>query len=215
MLRQTCAVLFALLVLPFVAHASPLLLLHPTLSKDQIAFRHADDIWTVARTGGEAIRLTSTASVVAGPFFSPDGQTLAWSARIHGNVDVYTVSVNGGVPHRLTWHPDPDVVVGWSPDGKDILFLSGRAAWNDFSQLFRIHADGSGLPVELPLPSADSGSLSPDGKQIAYTPFNQWQRAWKRYRGGQTEPVCILDLATLDLTKVPRENSNDSNPLWV
>jgi tricorn protease len=214
-LRHTRAVLFALLVLPFVAHASPLLLLHPTLSKDQIAFRHADDIWVVARTGGEAIRLTSTASVVAGPYFSPDGQTLAYSARVHGNVDVYTVSVNGGVPRRLTYHPDQDEVVGWSPDGKDVLFLSGRAAWNDFAQLFRIHADGSGLPVEFPLPSVDSGSLSPDGKQIAYTPFNQWQRAWKRYRGGQTEPVWIVDLATLDLTKVPRDNSNDSNPLWI
>ena len=215
MLRHTRAVLFALLVLPFVAHASPLLLLHPTLSKDQIAFRHADDIWVVARTGGEAIRLTSTASVVAGPYFSPDGQTLAYSARVHGNVDVYTVSVNGGVPRRLTYHPDQDEVVGWSPDGKDVLFLSGRAAWNDFAQLFRIHADGSGLPVEFPLPSVDSGSLSPDGKQIAYTPFNQWQRAWKRYRGGQTEPVWIVDLATLDLTKVPRDNSNDSNLLWI
>jgi tricorn protease len=214
-LRHTCAVLFALLVLPFVAHASPLLLLHPTLSKDQIAFRHADDIWAVARTGGDAIRLTSTASVVAGPFFSPDGQTLAYSSRVHGNVDVYTVSVNGGVPRRLTWHPGDDSVVGWSPDGKDILFLSGRTAWNDFAQLFRIHADGSGLPVEFPLPSVDSASLSPDGKQIAYTPFNQWQRAWKRYRGGQTEPVWIVDLATLDLTKVPRDNSNDSNPLWI
>ena len=123
--------------------------------------------------------------------------------------------MNGGVPHRLTYHPEPDIVVGWSPDGKDILFLSGRAAWNDFSQLFRIHADGSGLPVDFPLPSADSGSLSPDGKQIAYTPFNQWQRAWKRYHGGQTQPVWIVDLATLDLTKVPRDNSNDSNPLWI
>ena len=70
-------------------------------------------------------------------------------------------------------------------------------------------------PLNFPLPSADSGSLSPDGKQIAYTPFNQWQRAWKRYRGGQTEPVWIVDLATLDLTKVPRDNSNDSNPLWI
>ena len=128
----------------------PCYLLHPALSKDQIAFRHADDIWVVARTGGEAVRLTSAASVVDGPFFSPDGQTIAYSARIHGNLDVYTIPANGGVPHRLTYHPGDDSVVGWSPDGKDILFLSGRAAWNDFSQLFRIHADGSALPVAVP-----------------------------------------------------------------
>jgi tricorn protease len=197
------------------ANGTPLLLLHPSLSQDQIAFRHADDIWVVARSGGAADRLTSTSSVVAGPFFSPDGQTLAYSARIQGNVDVYTVPAGGGVAHRLTYHPDPDVVVGWTPDGKDVLFLSGRSAWNDFSQLYRIPADGSAMPVAYPLPSADSGSLSPDGTQIAYTPFNQWQKAWKRYRGGQTNPIWIVNLSSLDLTKVPRDNSNDSNPLWV
>ncbi len=119
MLRHLRAVLCAVLVLPLVsfaadsapmasstgANGAPLLLLHPSLSKDQIAFRHADDIWVVARAGGAAERLTSGASVVAGPYFSPDGQTLAYSARIRGNVDVYTVPASGGVPHRLTWHP--------------------------------------------------------------------------------------------------------------
>jgi tricorn protease len=227
--RHVSALLLALLILPLASYASgspasaglarrddaPLLLLHPSLSKDQIAFRHADDIWVVARTGGEAVRLTSTASVIGGPYFSPDGQTLAYSARVHGNVDVYTVQANGGIPHRLTYHPDADQIVGWTPDGKDVLFLSGRTSWNDFSKLFSMHADGSGLPVEFPLPSANSGSLSPDAKEIAYTPFNQWEPAWKRYHGGQTQPVWIVNLATLDLTKIPRDNSNDSNPLWI
>lgn len=207
--------LIALLFSPFAAFASPLLLLQPTLSQNQIAFRHADDIWIVPRSGGEAQRLTSTANINGGPFFSPDGQWLAYSARINGNEDVYVISASGGVPRRITYHPEGDGIVGWTPDGKDLLFLSGRTSWNDFAKLFKIHADGSGLPVELPLPSADSGSLSPDGNAIAYTPFNQWQKAWKRYRGGQTNPIWLVDLKTLDLTKVPRDNSNDSNPLWV
>jgi tricorn protease len=44
----------------------------------------------------------------------------------------------------------------------------------------------------------------------------QWQgESWKRYRGGQTEPVWIVDLKTLDLVKVPRENSNDTAPVWL
>ncbi len=223
-LRAVLCVIFALPVAVFAAdstpssigaNGAPLLLLHPSLSKDQIAFRHADDIWVVARTGGAADRVTSGASVVAGPFFSPDGQTLAYSARIRGNVDVYTVPVSGGVPHRLTYHPGADEVVGWSPDGQDILFLSGRDAWNDYSQLYRINVNGSGLPVVFPLPSVDEASLSPDGKFVAYAPFNQWEKAWKRYRGGQTQPIWIVDLASLDLTKVPRDNSNDSNPLWI
>ena len=39
--------------------------------------------------------------------------------------------------------------------------------------------------------------------------------AWKRYRGGQTTPIWIADLADSRIEKVPRENSNDFNPMWV
>ena len=203
------------LVFSASAFASPLLLHNPSLSKDKIAFRYADDVWIVSRDGGEAQRLTSTAALTAGPFFSPDGSRIAYSAEINGNDDVYVISADGGVPKRITFHPGGDTVVGWTPDGSQLLFLSGRSAFNDFAQLFKISADGSGLPIEMPLPSADSGTISEDGKWIAYTPFNQWQRAWKRYHGGQTEPVWLVNLSTLDLVKVPRENSNDKNPMWV
>jgi tricorn protease len=211
-LRRICA---SILLLSASAFASPLLLHNPSLSKDKIAFRYADDVWIVSRDGGDAERLTSTAALSAGPFFSPDGSRIAYSARINGNDDVYVISAEGGVPRRITFHPEQDAAVGWTPDGSQILFLSGRTAFNDFARLFKIAADGSGLPVEMPLPSADSGALSADGKWVAYTPFNQWQTAWKRYRGGQTQPVWLVNLSTLDLVKVPRENSNDKNPMWV
>ena len=49
----------------------PLLLRNPSLSQDNIAFRYADDIWTVSRQGGDAERLTSNGQVNAGPFYSP------------------------------------------------------------------------------------------------------------------------------------------------
>ncbi|MFW6218901.1 MAG: hypothetical protein ACOC3S_02160 [Bacteroidota bacterium] len=39
------------------------------------------------------------------PFFSPDGKFIAFSASYEGNVDVYTVPVEGGIPRRLTFHP--------------------------------------------------------------------------------------------------------------
>ena len=82
-------------------------------------------------------------------------------------------------------------------------------------RLFRVHADGSGVPEPLPLPSGIEGSFSPDGQSLAYQPITKWQRAWKRYVGGQTTPIWIVNLKTLELKKVPRENSNDSNPVWV
>jgi tricorn protease len=194
---------------------APLLLRNPSLSQDKIAFRYADDIWTVARQGGEAERLTSNSQVSAGPIFSPDGAWIAYSARLRGNTDAYVIPSAGGVPRRITWHPDGSSVVGWSPDGKDVLITSGAASYRHFLKLFRVHADGSGVPEPLPLPSGFQGSFSPDGQSIAYQPFTKWQPAWKRYVGGQTTPIWIVNLKTLDLVRVPRENSNDSNPVWI
>ena len=203
------------LALPILSAQAPLLLRFPALSHDKIAFRYADDIWTVNRQGGEATRLTAIGHVSAGPIFSPDGSEIAYSANINGGNDVYVVSANGGVPRRITWHPAGSSVVAWTPDGKELLISSGMESPRHFNRLFRIHADGSGIPVQLPLPEAFRGTFSPDGQSLAYEPFSKWQPAWKRYVGGQTSPVWIVNLKTLDLVKVPRENSNDANPVWV
>ena len=194
---------------------TPHLLRHPSLSDTAIAFRYADDIWTVPRAGGMARRLTSTANIAEGPFVSPDGRTVAYSARVNGNIDVFTVPAAGGVARRITFQPDGNYVAGWTPDGKDLLVAGMEKAHRMFFQMYRVHADGSGLPQMLPLPSAAEASYSPDGSHIAYNPFLQWQEAsWKRYRGGQTQPVWIVDAKTLDVVKVPRENSNDRYPQW-
>ncbi len=210
------ALVVLLAALPFSASAqSPLLLRNPSLGKDRIAFRYADDVWTVSRQGGEAQRLTASGHVVAGPYYSPDGAWIAYSAHLNGNSDAYIIPAAGGVARRLTWHPAGSRLVGWSPDGKDLLIGSGAASYRHFDRLFRVHTDGSGVPDPLPLPSAFEGSFSPDGASLAYQPFSKWQPAWKRYVGGQTTPIWIVNLKTLDLVKVPRDNSNDSNPLWV
>ena len=55
---------------------------------------------------------------MSNPAFSPDGKTLAFSANYNGNTDVYVVPVEGGAPTRLTWHPGPDLVQGFTPDGE-------------------------------------------------------------------------------------------------
>jgi len=213
MLTLPLAALFV--ALPSASAAAPLLLRYPSLSQNTIAFRYADDIWTVPRTGGEAERLTSTSSVTEGPYFSPDGTQIAYSAHLHGNTDVYVVPASGGIPRRITWHPAGSFVIGWTPDSKNILFSSGRISYRHYLRLFVAHADGTGTPQPLPLPAGSQGSYSPDGQYLAYESITRWEDAWKRYKGGQNFPIWIVNLKTLDLEKIPSNNTHDSDPVWI
>ena len=195
------------------AEDTPLLVQSPTLSRTQIAFGYGGYLWSVAREGGEARQLT-TGGHEGGPIFSPDGKWIAFTGAYDGNIDVFVMSAEGGEPRRLTWHPGADVAVGWTPDGKKVLFRSGREAYADIDRLYTVPAEG-GVPEVLPMWRAEAGWYSPDAARIAYVPNLRWQNAWKRYRGGQTTPIYIVKLSDLSLEKLPRENSNDSSPAWV
>ena len=100
------------------------LLRQPTVSAKSIVFVYADDLWLVDREGGNARRLTTNVGSESEPHFSPDGQTIAFSAEYGGNTDAYIMNLSGGEPRRLTWHPGEDAVQGWTPDGKSVLFRS-------------------------------------------------------------------------------------------
>ncbi|HEY7352094.1 MAG TPA: protease, partial [Terriglobales bacterium] len=205
---------FALVGFCFAETGSPLLLRMPSVSSTQIVFNYGGNLWIVGRDGGDARRLTAGLGGETEPLFSPDGSMIAFTGDYSGNADVYVVPSSGGQPRRLTFHPGADHVVGWTPDGKRIVFTSARNSYHHFDRLFTVPVEG-GFPAELPLPIAESASFSKDGTHIAYVPHPKWQRAWKRYRGGQTTPIWIADLRDSKIEKVPRDNSNDFNPMWV
>ncbi len=137
------------------APAEPALLLQkPTLSRTHIVFAYAGDLWIVAREGGSAKQLTTGVGIESNPVFSPDGSLIAFTGQYDGNTDVYTIPAAGGVPKRLTFHPDADDVVGWTRDGQQILFRQDATATQISVASSRSRLEG-GLPTEVPLPMAD------------------------------------------------------------
>jgi tricorn protease len=193
---------------------TPRLFGNPSLSKTQIAFAFAGELWVVAREGGVARRLVSGQLLNRRPIFSPDGSQIAFTGVYDGNPDVYVVPAAGGEPRRLTYHPGQDTAVGWTADCTKIIFASTRRTTRDLPQLFVVPVTG-GSPEQLPLPSGVDASPSPDGKRLAYVPIPQWQRAWKHYRGGQQSRIWIADLADSKIVKLPRDSSNDGSPMWI
>ena len=160
-----------------------------------------------------AVRLTSGTGIETDPAFSPDGTRIAFTGEYDGNIDVFVVPASGGVPKRLTWHPAADRVLGWTPDGKRIIFGSTRTAYSRYGEMFTVPAEG-GVEEKLPLPTGYQASMSADGQSIAYEPIGKAFVMWKRYRGGQTARIWLANLADSSITKVPRTNSNDFNPMW-
>ncbi len=207
--------------LSYSADSGPLLLQSPTLSKTQIAFAYGGEIWIVSREGGDAQRLVTGAGTLSGPIFSPDGTMVVYTGDYEGNDDVYVVPAAGGEPRRLTFHPGPDVAVGWTPDGKSVLFRTTRASYSRFEKLYTVPVAG-GFPAALPLPMGVEGSFSADGTHLAYVP--SWNRrlgavdayiAIKHYRGGHAARIWITDLSDSSIARIPREGSNDFDPMRV
>ncbi|MFA6956999.1 MAG: PDZ domain-containing protein [Thermoanaerobaculia bacterium] len=186
----------------------------PTMSRTAIVFAYAGDLWSVARAGGTAVRLTTSPGVERTPRFSPDGSTIAFSGEYDGNVDVFVIPAAGGVPKRLTFHPGADAVVGWTSDGTRVLFHSSRESSAGYDRLFTVGLDG-GLAEALPLPQAFEGSFSPDGTRIAYQPITKWQPDWKRAHGGQNGRIWIARLSDSSVEKMSWDGSNDVRPIWM
>ena len=197
---------------------STLLLRKPAISRTQIAFSYGGDLWIVDRNGGDARHLTSDIGIETSPMFSPDGSLIAFTGEYDGNENVYLIPAAGGIPKRLTSYPGSDQVVGWTRDGKRVLFRSSRDSYARFNRLFTVGVEG-GFPEQLPLPMAEDGSYSPDGSHLAYVPFTNFsdpsRRGLKHYRGGTASPIWIADLADSSVEKVPRKDSNDSAPMWI
>ncbi|MFP4227721.1 MAG: PDZ domain-containing protein [Salinivenus sp.] len=218
-LRPSAAVLGVALLLLFVrpvcAQDDTRLLREPSVQNDTIVFSYANDVWVVSTEGGDAERLTSFPGTESQPHLSPDGQQVAFTGQYDGDTDVYVVSVDGGQPERLTHHPSADHVRGWTPDGK-VLFQSRRQGGPRLKpQFWTVDPDSQGLPERVPVPRAHFGTMDSDGQRLAYELVDPWDPEWRNYRGGQAQPIRILDLETMDLEKVPWDGERHKNPVWL
>jgi eukaryotic-like serine/threonine-protein kinase len=126
-------------------------------------------IW-VDRTGKILGRVGAIQNSIFFPEISPDGKSIAVSAR-DGEVndrDVWLHNTTDGSKRVLLSAKGNDNFPVWSPDGKDVLFTSSRSGNYD---LYRKQVD-SEQPEQrvIELPSADyPRSFSPDGKSLVYT----------------------------------------------
>jgi dipeptidyl aminopeptidase/acylaminoacyl peptidase len=87
-------------------------------------------LWLVPASGGESRRLNQTPNHEERPRFSPDGKRLIWTSKATDPTQIWICDFDSnagaltGKPHQVT-----DISTGadggiWSPDGKNIVFVS-------------------------------------------------------------------------------------------
>jgi len=87
-------------------------------------------LWIVPASGGESRRLNPTPNHEERPRFSPDGKRLIWTSKATDPTQIWMCDFDSGSgvllgkPHQIT-----NLSTGadggiWSPDGKNIVFVS-------------------------------------------------------------------------------------------
>jgi tricorn protease len=203
------------------------LLRFPTINENNVVFSYGGDLYNVNADGGVARKLTTHKGYEMFPRFSPDGKSIAFTGQYDGNTEVFLIPAEGGIPVRLThtatlgrddigdrMGPN-NLVMGWTPDGKDIIFRSRKQSFNAFrGQLFLVSKEG-GLPREIPLTDGGFCSYSPDGTKLVFNWVFREFRTWKYYRGGMADDIRIYDFETGSVEQISNTTSQEIIPMWI
>jgi len=203
------------------------LLRFPTVGGDKIVFTYAGNLYSVDIDGGAAVKLTSHVGYESFPKISPDGKTIAFTGQYDGNTEVYTIPVTGGEPQRLTYSglvgrdqvgermgPN-NIVMGWTPDGKQIIYRSKQHTFSGLRGSLKKVAVGGGVSETIPTSEGGFCSYSPDGKKLAMNRMFREFRTWKYYRGGQADEIWVNTVGTTKLEKITDNDAQDIFPMWA
>lgn len=168
----------------------PLWMRYPAVSPDgeTIAFTYGGQLWTVPASGGDATALTTGEFYTTSPVWSPDGGSIAFASKRHGNLDVYVMPAKGGDMKRLTQHSADDRPTAFSPDGKLVYFSSPRlgsartvhvGTYEGSDQLYSVPAAGGRSRLVLPTPALFA---VPDatGNQLLYENRPVYENEWRK-----------------------------------
>ena len=205
------------------------LIRYPTMHGNTVVFEAGGDLWETTLNGGVATQLTSDSGFDMAPHFSPNGKWVAFTGWYEGNTDVYVIPAAGGRVKRLTYHsinekvgpnklrPIPDnIVLGWTPDSKNVVFLSRRTSFNpQVMHAFKVPV-GGGLPKQLPLPWTGPLSFNANGHEVAYNKLSRVYRPYhrKHYFGGQAQDIWTYNFKTGKSRQITHWKGADVWPMW-
>ena len=120
------------------------------------------DLYTVAVDGGAVERLTDSPGDEFSPAWSPDGETIAVTRSLDNRADIVLVGVSPRSERVLMagqW-------ASWLPDSRRLLVTEGEFAKG--SLVVVDTESGEQRQLDIDVPNAHQGSVSPDGRTVAF-----------------------------------------------
>ena len=117
-----------------------------------------------------------TLGEISTPSFSPDGNSIAFSALAEGFTDLFVYDLKAAALRRLTHDAFADLQPSWSPDGRQIAFVTDRFSTKldtlDTGN-YRLASVDVGSGEVRALPAFDKGKninpqWAPDGKSLYF-----------------------------------------------
>jgi len=127
---------------------------------------------------------------------------------------VFVVPVVGGKPKRLTFDSAADVPIGWTNDGKSVIFASGRSTdYPGDLTLLTVPADGGAETKYTGFYEAKDVQFSPTGDRAA---FVRGQGLWSRrgYRGSSNDDIYLSKPDGAETKLLTTFDGNDTAPMW-
>jgi eukaryotic-like serine/threonine-protein kinase len=128
------------------------------------ATQSAGTLAWVDRTGRVTGQLGAEHADLASPAIAPDGQRIAYAARVNGNRDLWVRQLASNTESRLTFEPGDEVRPVWFPSGRRLAYLELLGV--GLNRIASRNADGSGGRQELV--AGVSPAVSPDGRFLLF-----------------------------------------------
>ncbi len=133
---------------------------------DTVENRQVKEIYYGDYDGANQRRVTVSRRLNLNPSWSPDGRALAYTT-FRPNPDIFVSLIYQGVLQNPTKGVGTNYLPVFSPDGKQIAFMSGR---DGNPEIYAMNVDGSNLRRLTNHPAGESSpTWSPSGAQIAFT----------------------------------------------
>ncbi len=168
-------------------------------------------IYTVPYSGGRPSQVTD-ASPSWWHGISPDGKTLAYTARRNGVFDIYSCPFEGGVEKRLTDDFDHTDGPDYTVDGKWIWFNGSKSGSMD---LWRMHPDGTDIERMTSGTSADwFPHPSPDGNTVLYLAYEAGTEGHPRNHYVELRLLHLKDGSETCLSEIFGGQGTINVPCW-